>query len=217
MTEVKICGLRDAATALATAEAGADYIGLVLAPSSRQVTAEQARAIVTELKKLAKPPQTVGVVVNLPAAKVNRLAAEIGLDCVQLSGDESWEYCRDIAPEIIKTVHISEGKAAADIIYEIERGQKLSGSREIVPLLDTKIGAAYGGTGTSFDWELAAAVAARHNIIVAGGLAPENVTALLQKASPWGVDVSSGVETNGAKDVAKIRNFIETVREQDAA
>jgi phosphoribosylanthranilate isomerase len=215
MSLIKICGITDIETALATAEAGADLLGLVLATSRRKLAPEQSRKICDAVRALGTPPKLVGVFVNLPAAEVNQLAADTGLDYVQLSGDEDWNYCKEIKCPLIKAVHISEGTTATGIINEIAEGYRVLGENGFIPLLDTKTGQAYGGTGVTFDWELAKAVAVRHNIIVAGGLNPENVGELVRQVKPWGVDVSSGVETEGRKDIAKIRKFIETVRKQD--
>lgn len=215
MTQVKICGITDAATARAAAEAGADFLGLVLATSRRQLSPEQARKIGDAVRAHGNPPKMVGVFVNLPAAGVNRLAADIGLDYVQLSGDENWDYCKEIKRPVIKTVHISGGMAVTDVIDEIAAGYRVLGGHGFIPLLDTGTGKAYGGTGVTFDWELAETVAAKHGIIIAGGLDPENVGELVRTVKPWGVDVSSGVETGGRKDIVKIRKFIETVRKQD--
>ena len=87
--------------------------------------------------------------------------------------------------------------------------------RRFITLLDSRVEGKYGGTGESFDWNLVQEVAKRFPIIIAGGLDPENVVRLMERVSPWGVDVSSGVETGGVKDIAKIKAFIEAVRKAD--
>ncbi len=210
--QIKICGLSDVAAARAAAEAGADLLGLVLATSRRQVFPEQARKICDAVRALSTTTKLVGVFVDRPVKVINQLAAAIGLDYAQLSGDEDGDYCRKIEKPLIKTIHISDNTKAEDIVAEIAGGLTYA---RFIPLLDTRIGQAYGGSGVTFDWELAKAVAVKYDIIVAGGLNPENVGELVRQVKPWGVDVSSGVETGGRKDITKIRKFIETVRKQD--
>jgi phosphoribosylanthranilate isomerase len=211
--KIKICGLMEAEHALAAAEAGADFLGLIFAPSPRRVTTEQARTIVKAVRLLNRAPAMVGVFVNTPASEVNRIAEECGLDHVQLSGDESPEYCHEIDYPIIKVVHVSHSKDVKAISEEIENFRCSNREKEIMFLLDTKLKNTYGGTGKPFDWRLAREISKKHDVIVAGGLNPANVAGLIGEAAPWGVDVSSGVETNGRKDLLKIKAFIATVRQ----
>jgi len=114
-------------------------------------------------------------------------------------------------------VHIPAGKGSDEIITEIETGYRLLGKQEFICLLDTKVGGGYGGTGQCFNWQIAREASSRYPVIIAGGLKPANVAQLITAARPWGVDVSSGVETDGHKDTAKIKAFIESVRKADAA
>ncbi len=212
VTKVKICGLRETEHILAAAEAGADFVGLVFAESKRQVTPEKAAEMAEAVRKLEKPPAVVGVFVSAPAEEVNRIADECGLDLVQLSGDEDFEYCLDIEKPVIKVIHITEGKTVESICGEIEKGFDRLRGRDVMYLLDTKAGDAYGGTGQPFSRRIAAAVAVRMPVVIAGGLAPENVGEMITEVHPWGVDVSSGVETDGVKDIGKINDFIAEVR-----
>jgi len=213
-TRVKICGIRDKAHALAAVEAGADFIGLVFAPSKRQVTPTKAREIASAVKKSSDAIKVVGVFVNAPASQVNEIADFYALDWVQLSGDESWEYCREVVEPIIKAIRIGQ-QSPAELYAELSAGDELLPQQRFITLLDSQVEGKYGGTGESFNWNLAQQVAKRFPIIIAGGLDSKNVARLIETVRPWGVDVSSGVETGGVKDIAKIRMFIKEVRKAD--
>ena len=215
MTKIKICGLTEIEHALIAAEVGADFLGLIFAPSQRQVSHQKALQIVEAVGSLRTRPAVVGVFVNLTPQEVNLIADYCGLDLAQLSGDESWQYCREINHPVIKVIHVPSGEKADQVLIEIEKGYRLKLKHEPICLLDSKVGQDYGGTGQTFDWQLAREVSARLPVIVAGGLTPENVGQLVKEARPWGVDVSSGVEDNGRKDSAKIEAFIKAVREAD--
>lgn len=212
MTKIKICGLSDVETALAAVEAGADFLGIMFAPSKRQVSPEKAKRIAQSVRSMKNTPPLVGVFVNEKAEEVNRVADFCSLDYVQLSGHEGWQYCLEIEKPIIKALHITDSQPAEDVIAEIEKGYKLLGKDRLVCLLDTHSAEAYGGTGQVFDWRLAKEVSARFPVMVAGGLSAKNVGELVGQVRPWGVDVSSGVETNGRKDISKIRDFIQAVK-----
>jgi len=214
MTMTKICGVKDKACALAAVEADADFIGLVFAPSRRQVTPVKACEIVSIIKKENKTAKAVGVFVNMPASEVNEIADFCALDWVQLSGDESWEYCHEIAKPIIKAIRIGQ-QCAEEICAELDEGAKLLSTQTFVPLLDSQAEGKYGGTGLTFNWKLAQQVAQRFPVIIAGGLDPNNVAQAIEIVAPWGVDVSSGVEVDGVKDIAKIKAFIGAVRKAD--
>jgi phosphoribosylanthranilate isomerase len=214
MTRVKICGIRDKNHALAAVEAGADFIGLVFAPSKRQVTPTKACEIASAVKKSSDATKVVGVFVNAPASQVNEIADFCALDCVQLSGDESWEYCREVVEPVIKAIRIGQ-QSPEELYAELSAGDELLPHQRFITLLDSQVEGKYGGTGESFNWNLAQQVAKRFPVIIAGGLDPKNVARLIERVRPWGVDVSSGVETGGVKDIAKIRMFIKEVRKAD--
>jgi len=211
MTKIKICGLSGAETSIA----GADFIGLVFAPGRRQVSPDKARRLAEAFRQLSPLPEVVGVFVNSPADEVNRTAAYCLLDRVQLSGNEDGDYCRRIERPIIKVVHVAATTEADHILEKLEALRRLGLENEPIYMLDTKTGAAFGGSGRVFEWRLAAVAAARFPVVIAGGLSPANVSRLIEKVRPWAVDVSSGVETNCHKDAAKIREFIEAVRNTD--
>jgi phosphoribosylanthranilate isomerase len=214
MTRIKICGIRDETHALAAVQAGADFIGLVFAASQRQVSPAQAREIASAVKKSGSATKVVGVFVNAPSSQVNELAGFCSLDWVQLSGDESWEYCRKVVRPVIKAIRIDQ-QSPEDVHAELSTGSKLLRVQEYIALLDSRVEGKYGGTGESFNWNLAQGIAKRFAVIIAGGLNPKNVARLIERVSPWGVDVSSGVETGGAKDKSKIEAFIGAVRRAD--
>lgn len=211
MTRIKICGISDETHALAAAEAGADFIGLIFAPSKRQIIPAKAREIVDAVKKSGAATKVVGVFVNAPVFQMNEIADFCALDVVQLSGDESWEDCRKIANPVIKAIRVGR-QSVEDICAELSAASRLLARRRFVTLLDSEVEGKFGGTGETFNWDLAWEVAKRFQVIIAGGLDPQNVAMLIKRVSPWGVDVSSGVESNGVKDAAKIKAFIEAVR-----
>jgi phosphoribosylanthranilate isomerase len=211
MTNVKICGISDKAHAIAAIEAGADFIGMVFAESKRQVTCEQAKEIVSAVKRASITAKTVGVFVNTPAEEVNRIARDCDLDIVQLSGDESWEYCTDIEKPIIKAIHVQD-QSEVDITKTAISGIDVVVDNPYIVLLDTHVEGKYGGTGKSFNWKLAESLSQKYPVIVAGGLTHYNVREAIDNVKPWGVDVSSGVETDGVKDIAKIKKFMDEAK-----
>lgn len=217
MTRVKICGVTQTVYALAAADAGADFIGLVFAPSKRLVDVDKAKEIVATVRGCgSREVLMVGVFVNTPAAEVNRIAEYCGLDRVQLSGDEPWDYLRDIERPVIKAVRVRRGQSGHDIIAELASGYQMLGA-DLMCLLDCYASGSYGGGGKAFDWRVAREAGQRFPVMVAGGLSPENVGEAIRLARPWGVDVSSGVESEGVKDILRIKAFIEAVRKAERA
>jgi phosphoribosylanthranilate isomerase len=214
VTRIKICGMRDKTHALAAVEAGADFIGLVFAPSRRQVSPAQAREIAHAVKTTNDATKVVGVFVNTPSSQVNELADFCALDWVQLSGDESWQYCREVARPVIKAIRIDQ-QSPEELYAEFSAGSELLPAQDFITLLDSRVEGKYGGTGESFNWNLARHITKRFPVIIAGGLDPKNVARLVERVAPWGVDVSSGVETRGVKDMTKIQAFIAAVRKAD--
>lgn len=217
MTCIKICGIKSEEDALEAAAAGADFIGLVFAQSPRQITSASAKKITAALKKNRAMVKSVGVFVNMPIPTVRKIAAACRLDWVQLSGDESWEYCLELARPVIKVTRLSRNGSAAEAARQLKLGRQMMGERKYLCLLDTAARDRYGGTGKTFDWNKAKALTGQFPVIIAGGLNPENVGGAIKILKPWGVDVSTGVETKGVKDMKKVIKFIEAVREADAS
>ena len=215
MTRVKICGIREEAHALAAAEAGADFVGLVFASSKRQVTPGQAEKIAAAVKQSSYATEVIGVFVNISTTVVNKTAEFCHLDWVQLSGDETWEYCREINQPIIKVFRVGQRQSPQEIGDILAHGARILDDQKHVYLLDAKVKGRYGGTGMTFNWSLARQAAEKFPVVIAGGLTPENVGRAIKIAAPWGVDVSSGVEVDEVKHVARIRAFIKAVRRAD--
>ncbi len=215
MTWIKICGITEKLHALAAVDSGSNFIGLVFAPSRRQVSISRAQEIVNVIKERNNTVEVAGVFVNVPASVVNRTAATCNLDYIQLSGDESWTYCREINRPLIKAVRVAQGQAPEAVCDALAIGDRLLSNHQHLYLLDSLVKDSYGGTGVTSDWGLFREVAKQFPVIIAGGLTPENVARAIVMISPWGVDVSSGVESGGIKDIARIKSFVDAVRRAD--
>ena len=202
---VKICGVRDPATARAAVQAGADLIGVVFyPPSHRFVTRAEARAV-SDAAHAANPRALVtGVFVNADAATLNATADDVGLDLIQLGGDEPAELAGALNRPTLGTVRI-DSSGTSD---EERRFQAWVAVTPWGVLLDAHVPGMYGGAGTVADWFVATDFARRYRVLLAGGLHSGNVARAASRVRPYAVDVSSGVETNGHKDHAKIRHFI---------
>jgi phosphoribosylanthranilate isomerase len=203
MTKVKICGITTPEDALTAVEAGADALGFVFYKESpRHIFPEEAARIINLL-----PPfvQAVGLFVNEAPEVVNQVSRNCRLGLVQLHGDETPDYCRRIEQRVMKAFRV-RSLTCLDPIADY----RLSGC-----LLDAYSPSFYGGTGTSFNWEIAQeAVKRGHKIVLAGGLTPDNVAEAIRQVHPYAVDVSSGVESApGKKDADKIRQFIRNAKE----
>jgi len=209
VTAVKICGIRRVDDALVAAEAGADMLGLVFAPSRRRIDPDAARDIVTEVKRQAKV-KAVGVFVNESVHEMNRIARHCKLDLVQLSGDEPGDTAAALDLPAIQVLHVGRGETAV----ALERRAARSDAQ--VLLLDTARPGTHGGTGETFGWETAQELCAQRSVLLAGGLRPDNVVEAIRTAHPWGVDVSSGVERDGWKDAGLIREFVRAAKGTDA-
>jgi phosphoribosylanthranilate isomerase len=221
MTHVKICGFQTAEAAIVAVDAGADAVGLVFVPSAhRRLTIDDAQGLLSELREHAGPhglPEIVGLFADQPLEEVREHVEKLGLDSVQLCGAEDVRYGDGVGVPVYKVIGIDPDVpigAQMPRIMVLQHRHSLAGHRIVI---DTKVPGEYGGTGRTFDWELGADLAAGIEMSLAGGLTPDNVAAAVATVKPWGVDTSSGVETDGVKDVEKVRAFVEAVRSTDDA
>lgn len=194
--KVKICGITDLTTAIAAIDYGANALGFVFAESKRKISITKAKDIISHLpKEILK----VGVFVNESKEKIDEIASTVGLTHVQLHGDESPSFSESLSYPVIKAISIHDEQSVKAIEHY---------SCEFV-LLDGPKGTYRGGNGLSFDWK---SISAKHlagkKVILAGGLHEENVEEAIMLIKPYMVDVSSGVETEGKKDLSKIQTFI---------
>ena len=200
---IKICGITTVDVAKVVSDSGANLLGFVFAPSKREITPDAARDIA---KSLPEHIQTVGVFVNETIEKMTEIAELVGLDYIQLHGDEDASIAAALPYKIIKAFPVTTETLSLIQEYPAD-----------FYILDSPIGGARGGNGTTFDWDLAADLPIDKNkIILAGGLHPDNVTVAIDRLNPIGIDVSSGVETNGTKDHTKIKEFIHKIRQHNS-
>ena len=195
--KVKICGIMALADAEAAVAHGADFLGFIFVKGRRRcMTVEDTRKIIQALGSACPP--TVGLFLDEDPATVRHVVTESGLQYAQLCGRESPDYCSELSIPYWKVVNLHSAAdydrmppytaAAAFVLEGADNGP--------------------GGTGQTWDWGLAGAAPRDRPALIAGGLSPDNVSAAIKQARPWGVDVSSGVETGGAKDPDKIAAFI---------
>jgi phosphoribosylanthranilate isomerase len=201
--KVKICGITRVEDALESVEAGADALGFMFYEASkRNIAPELAAEIIRAL-----PPfvAKVGVFVNAPEDFTRDVIARTGIDTLQLHGEETPEFCGRFAPmKVIKAFRVRDRESL----------RECAAYRNFTWLLDSHVAGAQGGTGVAFDREIAAEAARHHaRVILAGGLKADTVAAAVRQVRPFGVDVSSGVESApGVKDHGKLRAFIAAAR-----
>jgi phosphoribosylanthranilate isomerase len=203
MIRIKICGITNLEDARLAAALGADALGFIFYPKSpRDVAPEAAREIIAQM-----PPfvTSVGVFVDEAAAVVQEVAARVGLDWLQVHGQESPEYCRSLGRRVIKGFRIQDAGSLSEL-------KPFQGTVQAL-LLDTYKKGQVGGTGEVFDWRLAREAKQYGPIILAGGLTPENVAQAIGAAQPQAVDTASGTEAApGKKDPEKLRKFFAAIR-----
>jgi phosphoribosylanthranilate isomerase len=197
---IKICGIRSLEAAQTAAEYGADLIGFVFAAGKRKIDV----ATVAAISAAVSGPGKVGVFVNQPLSEVLEIANRCRLDFIQLHGEENPDYSRALNRPVIRACRVGPNFTPATIAnYPTE-----------YLLFDSFVPGQAGGTGIAFDWQEFSLRIGRpqQKFLVAGGINPENVPAAIRILRPDGVDVSGGVETDGEKDLDKIRRFITAAR-----
>ncbi len=205
MTWIKICGITNLEDASQACSLGVDALGFIFAPSPRQVSPDTVREIILHL-----PPSIhkVGVFVDEKIEEVKRIAHSCALNAVQLHGQETPEYCREIALPVIKAFRVRDARS-------LEAIEKYAFA---TVLLDAWSSDRAGGTGRTFPWEIAREIRPKGDYILSGGLTPGNVGEAIRCLHPMGVDVGSGVEAiPGKKDMAKMKEFVKEVKKADGA
>ncbi|KYD11372.1 MULTISPECIES: phosphoribosylanthranilate isomerase [Heyndrickxia] len=196
--KVKICGITTMETARVAVDAGADFLGFVFADSRRKISPIDAKQIADQVPREVKK---VGVFVNESPETINEICQFVGLDFIQLHGDETPEIASSLNRPIIKAWSIQDKINPTTFPCDYY-------------LIDSPKGAYRGGNGIAFDWTLLHHLPIqKEKLILAGGLNVENVAAAIQSVHPAIIDVSSGVETNGQKDPIKINAFIKTAKQ----
>lgn len=211
MTRIKICGVTLADDAARIAQAGADFIGLNFWPKSKRYLSPERAPMIASVARSTGSPKVVGVFVDPDVDEVKEIVASVDLDIIQLHGDES--------PELVKAISLA-------VFRPVWKALPIKGPRDLehldiwpaeALLLDAP-SAGRGGAGATFDWQLARAARERYpkiNIVLAGGLRPENVAGAIDAVDPWAVDVASGVEAApGVKDPVKLDAFMRAVVRQ---
>jgi phosphoribosylanthranilate isomerase len=198
---IKFCGCTSSSDMELAARAGADAFGMIFAPSSRRVTWQAANDIAARLQPGIQP---VAVFVNPARGEVDKVRSIFPDAWLQFSGDESPQFVANYGERAIKVIHVGD------------EGTDVAEAAGLFPyallLLDSRRDGLAGGTGRTFSWEHAVEIAKERRVVIAGGLTPENVGACVERLHPFGVDVRSGVETDGRKDPAKMRAFVRAVR-----
>ncbi|WP_026563766.1 phosphoribosylanthranilate isomerase [Bacillus sp. UNC41MFS5] len=198
--KVKICGITDIETGIAAAQYGADAIGFVFAESKRRISVEKAQEIIAHLPNEV---DKVGVFVNETSEVIEHIASTVGLTHIQLHGDEPASFSASLSLPVIKSISF-QGNESLDAFANFPSD---------FILLDSPKGKYRGGNGTVFNWnDVNPELISRQKVILAGGLHANNVEEAINIIRPYMVDVSSGVETDGKKDLEKVKSFIEKAK-----
>ncbi|HZZ66435.1 MAG TPA: phosphoribosylanthranilate isomerase [Candidatus Baltobacteraceae bacterium] len=208
-TRIKFCGCAGVADAMLAVETGADAIGMIFAPSPRRITESAAKYIAEQLPPFITP---VGVFVDPSLEDIARARAIFPDLVIQLHGRETPAFVSSLDGKVIKALRVDPDESEANKLE-----QRSNEHPRAILLFDTSVGGQSGGTGRTFPWKIVAPIAKGRQIIVGGGLTPENVKTCVRAVRPFGVDVRSGIETDNKKDREKMRRFVLAVKEGDAA
>ena len=211
MTKIKICGIKTLKDALAAIEAGVDYLGFNFYPKSvRFIEKETCAEITSALKREHPQIKLVGVFVNLSVDEIKDILNICQLDLAQLHGDETPEMLESFNGKAFKAIRLS---ATTSVETSVHPFVKQSDDSPAL-LVDAAVKGVYGGSGVTADWSVAAELAKRYPLLLAGGLTPENVADAVRQVRPWGVDVASGVESApGEKDASRMSAFVKAVKQ----
>jgi len=209
MTKIKICGVKTIEASRTAAMSGADFIGMVFVDNvKRKISIETAQSIITDIRKTNKKTKIVGLFRNQNSKYVIEVINHLGLDLIQLCGNENLHDFTETPIEIFKQIRIKNSDNTTSISKEVNSFAE----SDIGVFLDSYDESLPGGTGIKFNWQLVAEIANKKNVFLGGGLNPKNVISAIKEVDPWGVDVSTGVEKNGEKDSSLIRSFIKNVK-----
>jgi len=209
MTKIKICGIKTIEASKIAANEGADYIGLVFVDGvRRKISINKAIEISNYINSLRVAPKIVGLFQNQHLNYVLDIIKNINLDCVQLCGNENEDFISNIDVKIFKQLRVKNTDKKLEIKSKINNHLNMN----LGVILDTYKEGSPGGTGESFDWNLISGIASKENTFLGGGLNINNIEKAITNFAPWGVDVSTGVEYKGEKNINLISSFIKKVR-----
>ncbi|MCH2303975.1 MAG: phosphoribosylanthranilate isomerase [SAR202 cluster bacterium] len=214
MPKIKICGIREPQHAIYASKLHVDYLGFVFVENvRRQLTQNSGYELLQKYRQgiTSHSPKLVGLFANQSLKFVNNTVQKCKLDMVQLCGEETSDYWKLVDVPVIKQIRVQQEQnkeiAKTNIVENIS--QILD--RKCIPILDHQEKGQLGGTGNAFDWSIIEGLSLKYNFILAGGLKSNNVNLAIEKVKPWGLDVSSGVESNGIKDEKKILEFVNKI------
>ena len=214
MTKLKICGLKEIDNVLTAIDSNVDYLGFIFVPNSkRQITSQKAKNIIQNIK-LQRPnlnQKFVAVFANQTTEEISNIISDCDFDMAQLCGNENESFWSEVPTTIIKQIKIDDSVPLNKFLNKVEFEIEKINKNGHLALLDKKIKGIQGGGGEKFNWEIAKILTKNHEFILAGGLTPKNIKSAITSVKPWGVDVSSGVETNNTKDNNKISDFSKIV------
>ena len=218
MTFFKICGIKDLNSAIVATQSGAAFLGFVFVPGVRRnILVDQAETLISDYKRdiLSGSPSLVGLFANQTIEDVNEIVSRCELDYVQLCGDEDSNYWADIEARVIKQIKVPTNLNDNEVVDLIDLSLDKTVKAGAIPLLYRFEEGKLGGTGKVFDWSILQGISEKYDFMLAGGLTPDNVSEAIRVATPWAVDVSSGVEKNGDKDEYLIIEFSKSVNDSN--